>query len=119
MSFYSDLAVDAAGLIEEFGQPMLLSRTVPGAYNPTTGSSAVSVASVVTATGLAFDYEFKNVDNKLIRQGDKQVYLSVSGLDMAPTIDDNLAFGGASYTVKSVKELSPAGIVVMYELNVG
>ena len=81
MAFYDEMAVMALEMITEFGQPVTISKTEPGEYDPETGGEAPGVPVEQTAQGILLDFtgiEFQN--NSLIRQGDKKLKIAAQGL---------------------------------------
>jgi hypothetical protein len=125
---YSGIAQNADALLADFGQTVTVTSKTAGAYDPATGTSAITTT---TKTGYAVLLDYARVDTgKLNADGspvlitDKQCYLSVltgDGNSMPePTPDMTLItdVGGTIYTVKNLKKISPAGTPVLYELNV-
>lgn len=111
---YARTRATAERLIERFGQTGALRRTTSDSdpFNP-----AQTTADHV-CTFAVLDYAKRDVDGTLIKQTDQMVYLSTSGLAIAPETTDRLVVGGTALTIVSVKPLSPAGTVVMWELQV-
>lgn len=79
------------------------------------------------AYGVIFDYGYKQLGtqvNSLIEAGDRQVLLSVfdettgGALPEPPPESKIIAPDGVEYTIKRVQPLAPAGVPVMYDLNV-
>ena len=117
MSFdYSELAVLADELLEEFGQPVTITTSVTGVYNPATGTAPSSVTSHEGWAAL-FDYGARDVNGTLIQQGDKQLLLSPN-LIAPPKLDDVVTVSQVKYTIKNIKVVSPSGVPVLYECNV-
>lgn len=122
---YTEIAAGALESLLEAGQTVKLRRTVPGEYDPSTGG-AVDVDVDYEGTGAAFDYSLQDSGqasdpNTLIRVGDKQLYLAVTQTngDAMPTplTSDRMVIGAAVWSVQNVKEVNPAGVPVLYELN--
>ncbi|MBS0227672.1 MAG: hypothetical protein JSS23_03135 [Proteobacteria bacterium] len=117
MSFYGDLAADADSLLKEFGAAGTITRKEQsGEYDPATGNYTEAIASQ-DVTALVIDYPQRLIDNTTVLQGDKQVYVSAVGL-ITPKPTDRLAWQGRDYTVVNVKDLAPAGLSVLVELQV-
>lgn len=77
---------------------------------------------IVTSTDypcrlVVLDYEEKQIDGTRIKVGDKMVYMSTAGLTIEPTESDALVIGGVTHEIVVVKPLSPAGVVVFYEVQ--
>lgn len=118
MSFYPNLRATAAALLTDKGQQMTLNKRTSGAYDPGTGTSAVtSVAH--TVTGAVFDFPAALIDGTLIQQGDKKVLMSALGLTVEPdAMTDTLEIGGVVHTIVTAKKTSPAGTTVLWTLQV-
>lgn len=118
---YQDDADTAAELLEEFGQPVTLTSKTSGAYSPSTGAAVVTT-DTQTVNAVVLDYGSRDIDGTLIRAGDKRLLMApqtTAGDDLtAPVVDDTVAVGSTTYTVKGIKTLSPAGTVVLFDCNI-
>lgn len=119
-TFYDEMAVMALEMITEFGQPVTISKTVPGEYDPETGGEALGATVEQTAQGILLDFtgqEFQN--NSLIRQGDKKLKIAAQGLAWVPGLLDKVVAQGRTWSiVPPLKEINPAGTPILYELQV-
>lgn len=111
---YAHTRAVAERLIGRFGQAGLIRRTVSDddPFNPS------QTTTDYPCTLAVLDYSKRDVDGTLIRQTDQVVYLSTAGLTISPAPTDKLVVGGTVMTIVNVKPLSPAGLVVFYELQV-
>lgn len=111
---YARTRATAERLIARFGQTGALRRTTSDndPFNPT------QTTTDYPCTFAVLDYAKKDVDGTLIKQTDQMVYLSTAGLAVAPETTDRLVVAGSPLTVVNVKPLSPAGVVVFWELQV-
>ncbi|WP_016969350.1 hypothetical protein [Pseudomonas tolaasii] len=120
MAFYDEMAVMALEVITEFGQPVTISKTEPGEYDPETGGESPSATVEQTAQGILLDFtgvEFQN--NSLIRQGDKKLKIAAQGLAWVPGLLDKVVAQGRTWSiVPPLKEVNPAGTPILYELQV-
>lgn len=120
MAFYEEMAVMALEMITEFGQPVTISKTEPGEYDPDIGGEAPSVTVEQIAQGILLDFtglEFQN--NSLIRQGDKKLKIAAQGLAWVPGLLDKVIAQGRIWSiVPPLKEVNPAGTPILYELQV-
>ena len=120
MSFYDDMAVMALEMIAEFGQSVILREVIPGDYDPETGQTAPDQTLEQVAHGIMADFsglEFQN--NSLIKQGDKKLKLAAKGLEWAPGLMSKVVVQGAIWAiVPPLKEITPAGTPLLYELQV-
>ncbi|EJZ58468.1 hypothetical protein I1A_002796 [Pseudomonas fluorescens R124] len=120
MAFYDEMAVMALEMITEFGQPVTISKTEPGEYDPDIGGEAPGVPVEQTAQGILLDFtgqEFQN--NSLIKQGDKKLKIAAQGLEWVPDLLNKVIIQGRTWSiVPPLKEVNPAGTPVLYELQV-
>lgn len=120
MTFYDEMAVIALEMITDFGQPVTITKTEPGEYDPETGGDSPGATIEQTAQGILLDFtgqEFQN--NTLIKQGDKKLKIAAQGLDWVPDLLNKVIIQGRSWSiVPPLKEVNPAGTPVLYELQV-
>lgn len=120
MAFYDEMAVMALEMITEFGQPVTISKTEPGEYDPETGGESPGITIEQAAQGILLDFtgqEFQN--NSLIRQGDKKLKIAAQGLEWVPDLLNKVIIQGRTWSiVPPFKELNPAGTPILYELQV-
>ena len=121
MEFYAKMQATANRLLKGKGQSITLSRQTAGAYDPATGTAAVTTTTQ-TAYGAMFEYGDKNIDGVLIQEGDKQLLLSAinsAGTALvAPALNDTVTINTVVYTVVRIKPLSPAGTTVLFDCNI-
>ena len=111
---YAKSAATADRLITRFGQAATLIRQVQIGgtdWNPTLADQSRDCTIAV------LDYENREIDGTRIQTGDKKVLVSAVGLSPEPTTVDRIAISGEEHSVMSVKPLSPAGTVVLYEVQ--
>ncbi|QTH12472.1 hypothetical protein C4C32_17960 [Pseudomonas corrugata] len=120
MSFYDEMALMALEMITEFGQPVTISKTEPGEYDPDAGGETPGVPVEQIAQGILLDFtgqEFQN--NSLIRQGDKKLKIAAQGLTWVPGLLDKVVAHGRTWSiVPPLKEVNPAGTPILYEIQV-
>ncbi|WP_053128968.1 hypothetical protein [Pseudomonas sp. MIACH] len=120
MGFYDEMAVMALEMITEFGQPVTISKTELGEYDPETGGESPSATVEQTAQGILLDFtgqEFQN--NSLIKQGDKKLKIAAQGLAWVPGLLDKVVAQDRTWSiVPPLKEVNPAGTPILYELQV-
>ncbi|WP_456021498.1 hypothetical protein [Pseudomonas protegens] len=120
MAFYDEMAVMALDMITEFGQPVTISKTEPGKYDPDNGGESPGATIEQTAQGILLDFtgqEFQN--NSLIRQGDKKLKIAAQGLEWVPELLNKVVVQGCTWSiVPPLKEINPAGTPILYELQV-
>jgi len=102
------------------GAEMILTRKVPGAYDPATGKPSVTITQYA-GSGFRDTYELKNVDGTLIRRDDVKLLVSpvlLTGEDTPrPMETDTIIFDGTAYTVVGVEPWNYAGITVGFEVQ--
>jgi hypothetical protein len=120
MAFYDEMAVMALEMITEFGQPVTISKTEPGEYDPETGGTSPGATVEQISQGILLDFtgqEFQN--NSLIKQGDKKLKIAAQGLDWVPDLLNRVIIQGRTWSiVPPLKEVNPAGTPILYELQV-
>ncbi|HEX5539901.1 MAG TPA: hypothetical protein VFX01_08960 [Methylophilaceae bacterium] len=126
MSFYSDIGATANRLIADKGQSVTITKITAGTYNPDTGT-VENTETTYTGNGVLLDYNLqdKGVTNEggaLIQMGDKKLLLSpidTSGTSLpAFEPNDTVLVDGNTWTVVNAKVLSPAGTIVLQELQI-
>jgi hypothetical protein len=119
-AFYDRTAATALRLITQFGQPVTISKTEPGEYDPETGGDSPGATIEQTAQGILLDFtgqEFQN--NSLIKQGDKKLKIAAQGLEWVPDLLNKVIIQGRTWSiVPPLKEVNPAGTPILYELQV-
>jgi hypothetical protein len=119
-TFYDEMAVMALEMITEFGQPVIIRATTVGEYDPETGTAPTDAITEQTAQGVLLDFtgqEFQN--SSLIKQGDKKLKIAAQGLAWAPDLLNKVIVQGRTWSiVPPLKEINPAGTVILYELQV-
>lgn len=102
------------------GLAMTLRRTVPGEYDPTTGTSSETTTDYA---GSAFrqDFDLKDIDGSLVKSGDVLFLVSPVLLDGSdtpePKTQDKIIFDGQTYNVESVKPWNYAGMACGFEVQ--
>lgn len=120
---YSPLAELAAGLLLEFGQTVTLSRTVPGSYDPVTGTTTGDVEQAQTARAALLDYSLqesgaKFADGSMIRTGDKKCLIEAHGLAWAPDETTILTDAtGVAWQLERIQTVAPSGAAVLHKAN--
>lgn len=117
MSFYTDLQADAAVLLAEFGQQVMLRRQQPGSYDPATGTASVTTADYF-GPAVLLDYSgYERSNNTSIQTGDRRVLLSA--VDIPPPMPGDLIYiDSVQWSVKASTSVAPAGTAVLYDVHV-
>ena len=120
MTFYAELAADTQELLAEFGQAVVLRKVAAGAYDPATGTVTQTetnhntVAALFDFTGVQSGQMF--APETAILAGDKQCLMSPQVTAVPAPNDKVVDAGGTVWQVAGMKEVNPAGTVVLYEL---
>jgi hypothetical protein len=121
---YSEIADVSDEILEEFGQIVTLTHANEGVYIPGTGYVPPDPAETTqTGTGAVVDWDSGHIDGTLILIGDKRLLLSplnaAGAVLTAPALGDTVTdAAGVVYTlVAPLKTVSPAGTVVLYDVN--
>jgi hypothetical protein len=119
MTFYTRAIAMVQRLLAKYGTTTTLTTPsdTAAAYDPATGTATLAAPTVDTVTVAVFPYADKFIDGTLILTGDEQAYLSAQGIS-EPKPGSMLAWRGKSYTTVRAKTLGPAGVNVLYELQV-
>lgn len=122
---YADMAATAQELLTEFGAPVTVRQVVTGEYDPDLGEAPATTVDQ-DGIGVLFDYTAQaagltNMAGSVIETGDKQMYLApelaAGGPMPEPRPADLVLALGATWRVVTVKTLAPAGLVLLYELQ--
>lgn len=114
MSFnYAATAATATRLLTRFGASATIKRQTTGAYDPSTGTTPVTVTELAT-TAAVFSFDQKYIDGTLILQGDQEAYLAPS---VMPKQGDLLAWQSRDWNIVAVTPIGPAGVPVLYEVQ--
>lgn len=106
------------------GQTVTLHQPVTdGVYDPATDTvTGASLADDHEGSGVELQYDARSIDGTVILAGDVKFVLSPEKTDGTlmpqPVADvDTLVYGGKTWTIKRVNTLSPAGNIVLFELQ--
>jgi hypothetical protein len=113
---YSGLAETARGLLYEYGQDITFTRQGSAVYDNETGQ-VTSTETTFNAKGVIFPYKngVSQVNGSLIEKDDQEVYWQGN---TAPIPGDTVVVANVAYKVVSVMAIEPAGINVLYQLQV-
>lgn len=110
---YAKSRATAERLIARFGTAGAIRRTVQSgpSYDP------VLTDTDYPCTLVTLEYDDRDIDGTLVRTTDKKIYVSTAGLAITLDKSDKVIAGGEVYAIENLKPLSPAGIVVYYEVH--
>lgn len=119
---YAEAAAKALELIAEFGIEVSHSSVPDGTYNVAT-STMTAVPVQQTGTGVLLEYStqekgVRQAAGKLVQTNDRKLLLAPQGITIHPVPNDTITFNAITYTVIEVATLGPAGIPVLFTLQV-
>lgn len=121
---YLAIALDARDSLQESGAVVSVTWT-PAQTDPAP-DAAQPAPVTVSAYGCIFEYGFRQIGTQpdsLIVAGDKQILLSALDLNGAqlqepPAEARVIGPDGATYVLKTCRPVAPAGVAVIFDLNV-
>ena len=119
MALADDLQADVAAVLDDpdYGRDVTLRKTMPGAYNPSTGAVGATSPVDVATRGILISYRDSQINGTTILQGDRKCIIKA---DINPFVGDKLLVGGEALSIISVKRvpLGDDGTVIVYILQV-
>jgi hypothetical protein len=113
MSFnYANSAKTARKLLANFGQDMTVTKEV---YNIDTGALTSTTTTIDKGVILPYSQGVVSLSNGLIKSSDQLIYININ---VVPVPTDRITVGTDVYSIVSVEALEPAGIHVLYTLQV-
>lgn len=118
---YEKVTKQAAVAIQSAGRTLNFTREIEGAADHSTGTRAESTYKYFSANGLVLEYSAKDaglshIEGTVIRKDDKKILLEANGY--TPDIGDTVLIQSIEFEVVGVKPLSPAGVDVVYNVQV-
>jgi len=115
MSFYSNLALTAKKLLIKFGQTVTVTRYIEGSVDPVTGLGTAGTSVTFTGSGAVLNIDKSLVNGSSILSTDNKLLFESTTEIMT---NDKVTANGVDYKALSVKPLNPAGIVVIYDVQI-
>lgn len=112
--FYAGLALTAKRLLTTYGQTVTVTQSTGEVYDPATGLTTPGTNTSFTGVGAVFNYQSNRIDGVSIVTGDQKLLLESAS---EPQINAVITTADGTFNVMSVSPLSPAGIVVYYEVQ--
>ena len=129
-AFYDKMGATALRLISRFGQTITLRDTVPVEYDPVTGGSTPETTVDQSAQAILQDYALQQAgmsyaEGTVIKHGDKKILVAAMAKDAngqpvqltPPQLTTTVIADGATWTIVNIKEITPAGTPLVYELQ--
>ena len=113
---YTGLKATARKLLANFGQSMTFSRESEPVYDNET-NTVTSTTITFSDKGVIFPFGkgVSNVNGSIIQTGDQEVFWQGS---TEPKPTDKLTVNGVDYNVIAVMPIEPAGVNVLYQIQV-
>lgn len=110
---YLPLQAKASELITKFGIAAVFTRTTEGAFDPATGTKAVTT-STFNADVVTLAYSVNEIGLDTIQSGDLRVYAQSADI----RVNDKMTIGTDSFRVIRVTPIQPADVKIYVELQV-
>lgn len=116
---YNKTKTTAHRLLTKFGATGVLRRVLAdtAAYDPATATATKPAELQTSCSAVLIAYPSKLVDGTRIRTGDQLAYISAVSASSIK-VDDLLDWRGTTYSVVDAKELAPAGVNVLWTVQV-
>lgn len=118
--FYDRLAETADRLLKKYGTDCEITTTpINGEPDPVTGMPGDDLPSQAfdgRVAVLNYKESLYNAPESLIEQGDKKLLLSAKGIKI-DSLNGKIEALGKAYRIMSVKDVNPAGTVLIYEIH--
>lgn len=114
-AFYNDMSTVARELLEEFGATWSITRTTGEDIDDVTGAVTPGTDTVYYPKGVLTNYNNNQIGQGLIQAGDRLLILDDT---VEPLLDDKPTIGGQAWNVISVEISEPAGVPLIYKVQV-
>ena len=115
MSLYTGLAATASRRLADIGQAITwLHDNNDGSFDPVKGATTAGTTTAYSANGVLLDFNTMLIDGDNILRTDKRFVMEAGDI---PEVHDVVTVNSVNYTVVAVRETSPGGVVVLYELQ--
>lgn len=113
---YNRMAALSLRLLQRFGAVHTLTRLAPGSRDVEAGTTPTT-PTTYSVTGAKFDYAQRDIDGTEVRTGDQR-FLMAPNAAVTPQTGDRLTIAGQDWQVIRSSPLSPAGTVVLHEVQI-
>jgi len=114
---YTQIAKNVKKTLSKSGLSVTLTLSTLDDYDPITNIQPITTTSE-TGKGAMFNYTRSLVDGTSIKSGDVLLYLDAETFSKEPSQEDKLTIDGEDYSIILCKPLKPAGIPVLYEVQI-
>lgn len=112
---WSAAAADVAEGLLEAGAAAVIVRLIPDPQG-TPSDPGAPQETAHTVTAVVVDYSQREREGTSIVTGDRKALVSATGV--TPTPQDRFRWEGADMQIVDVRRLAPAGVAVLFELQV-
>jgi len=113
-AFYNEMVELAEELLDEFGRPVTLVMAGQEAGFDQYGNAVGATPdTTVSGLGCSLDYKIGEIDGTVIQNGDARLLYKGE----TPEIDMTVTLEGVKWRIVALNSLNPAGILVMYSLQ--
>lgn len=118
MTFYASMAAVTLAQIADKGRDItLIQPLTQPIWNPITGRMTDATASTVTVKAVVTDVTTREVNDTLIKAGDRWYLIAASSVDFEITQSSKITDGTQDYNVVSVNTIKPADTDILYKLQ--
>lgn len=115
---YSKLAATSIAQIADKGRAVSFVYKTQGTYAPATDTFSVAASTTTQTVYMVItDVLKKDVNETLIKAGDKIGLLANDSLTRAPKTGDRVTDGTETFDVISIEEIKPGDTVILYRLQ--
>ena len=107
--------MDFTNVLRSLGEPVTLTRAVPGAFDPATGTSTPDTTLELSGYGVAEPYDTAEIDGTNVLRTDSKI--TMSKVAQRPEVADRILMDGKTYRVMMVYPVRFAGADVVYQVQ--
>ena len=111
-NFSTNMVGVATRLLAKFGQPMTFNRSIAGAFDPMTNTTAADMDSTYTGFVHPEDYTRFERDLESVRQDDIKLLVNQTTDD--PLIGDTFTLDTVSYSIVDIEKVKAQGETIIY-----
>lgn len=114
---YSRLAATSSAQIADKGRSVSLVFETQGTYAPATDTFTGQTSSSQTVKMVITNYRKNEMDETMIKIGDRQGLLAPDNLLRAPKTGDTVTDGAETFAIVSIEEIKPGDTTLLYKLQ--
>lgn len=113
---YAKMAAVAIAQIADKGRAATLTYKTQGTYSPASDSFAGQSETTQTVKMVITDINKREVDETLIKTGDRIGLLAPDNLSAVPKVADEVIDDNGVYTIKRIEQIKPGNTILLYKL---